>query len=140
MAAAYWEHFEHSADMGVRGVGSTAAEAFGQAALAVTATVTDPADVEPRDKIEIDCAAPDLATLLVDWLNALVFEMATRRMLFSRFDVDIRDTRLHAEAYGEPVDRPRHRPATEVKGATFTELAVDRDANGRWRAQCIIDV
>jgi len=35
-----WEHFPHEADIGVRGFGATPAEAFEQAALALTAAVT----------------------------------------------------------------------------------------------------
>ena len=78
--------------------------------------------------------------LLVDWLNALVYEMATRRMLFSRFVVRLNGHTLHATAWGEPVEVARHQPAVEVKGATYTELAVKQDEEGRWIAQCDVDV
>ena len=37
-----WEHFEHGADVGVRGIGPTPASAFEQAALALTAVITEP--------------------------------------------------------------------------------------------------
>ncbi len=88
----------------------------------------------------MDCEAPDPELLFVDWLNALVFEMATRKMLFSRFHVELNGTQLHATACGEPVDVNRHQPAAEVKGATYTELAVREDEPGKWRAQCVVDV
>jgi tRNA nucleotidyltransferase (CCA-adding enzyme) len=78
--------------------------------------------------------------LLVDWLNALVFEMATRRMLFSRFEVEIGAGRLRALAWGEAVDVERHKPAVEVKGATYTSLRVAQEADGTWVAQCVVDV
>ena len=61
-------------------------------------------------------------------------------MLFARFDVRISDHLLHAYAWGEPVDRERHQPAAEVKGATYTALSVTRDDQGRWRAACVVDV
>jgi len=137
---ATWEHFEHGADIGVRGIGATRAEAFEQAALALTAVLTDPAGVVPRAMVEIRCAAPDVEVLLVDWLNALVYEMATRRMLFGRFGVTIGGQALTGEAWGEPVDVARHRPAVEVKGATYTALSVACRADGNWVAQCIVDV
>src|SRR5512139_570954 len=111
-----WEHFPHEADIGVRGRGATLAEAFAQAATAMTAAITDPALVAAREAVDIACEAPDEELLLVDWLNALVYEMATRRMLFSRFEVRIDGRRLAARAYGEPVDVARHQPAVEVKG------------------------
>ena len=135
-----WEHFHHEADIGVRGIAPTQAQAFAEAAVALTAVITSPETVHCRDTIRVDCEAPDPEILLVDWLNALIFEMATRSMLFSRYDVSIDGTRLHASACGEPVDVPRHQPAAEIKGATFTELCVQEDRPGQWRAQCVVDV
>jgi SHS2 domain-containing protein len=135
-----WEHFEHGADVGVRGVGASKAAAFEQAALALTAVIADPAGVAPRERIELACEAANDEALLVDWLNALVYEMAVRRMLFGSFDVSIDGHRLQATAQGETIDVQRHRPAVEVKGATFTELRVARDAQGRWTAQTVVDV
>jgi SHS2 domain-containing protein len=48
---ARWEHYEHDADIGVRGYGATRAQAFEQAALALTAVVTDPTLIVIRDRI-----------------------------------------------------------------------------------------
>jgi SHS2 domain-containing protein len=135
-----WQHFPHGADIGVRGVGATLEEAFAQAATALTAVITDPAQVQPVEAVTIRCQAPDVETLLVDWLNALVLEMATRDMLFSRFEVHIHGTRLDAVALGDAVAVAHHQPAVEVKGATFTELQVSRAADGLWCAQCVVDV
>jgi SHS2 domain-containing protein len=136
----HWEHFHHVADIGVRGEGISVAEAFAQAAMALTAVITDPALVEPRREVAIRCEAPDRELLLVDWLNALVYEMSTRGMLFGRFEVSIAGDALSAAAWGESVDPQRHRPAVEVKGATYTELRVVQGADGRWVAQCVVDV
>lgn len=135
-----WETFPHEADIGVRGTGATLAEAFASAALAMSSVICDPALVAPREAVGIECAAPDDELLLVDWLNALVYEMATRHMLFSRFDVAIADHRLRASAWGESVVAARHQPAAEIKGASFCELAVRREADGGWLAQCVVDV
>jgi tRNA nucleotidyltransferase (CCA-adding enzyme) len=135
-----WTHFHHEADIGVRGIGHTEKEAFEEAAMALTAVITDPGAVVCSDTVTVDCEAPDRELLLVDWLNALVFEMATRKMLFSRFHVEFNGTRLHATACGEPIDVARHQPAAEVKGATYTELELREDEPGKWRAQCVVDV
>ena len=137
---ASWEHFPHDADLGVRGFGPTPAEAFGQTALAMCAAVVDLATVSCDQAIEIESEASSLDLLLLDWLNALVYEMAARRMIFGAFEVDIVDGKLKARAFGEKISRERHAPAVEVKGATFTELAVREDRPGLWRAQCVIDV
>jgi len=135
-----WEHFDHMADMGVRGIGPSREAAFEQAALALSATITDPALVRPGILFEVDCRANDDELLLVDWLNALISEMSARRMIFSRFEVTISDGHLHGRAWGEVADPARHHPAVEVKGATLTELKVARNAEGLWTAQCVVDV
>lgn len=135
-----WQHFHHMADIGVHGFGASVAEAFEQAALAMMAVITAPEGVRQNDLVEVTCAAPDLELLLVDWLNAWVFEMAVRHMLFSRFQVTLADEGLRGLGWGEPVDRARHQPAVEIKGATYTELRVWKDADGTWHAQCVVDV
>jgi tRNA nucleotidyltransferase (CCA-adding enzyme) len=140
MQTTYWEHFEHEADIGVRGIAPSLAEAFEQTALAMTAVVTDLSCVTSSTDITIECAASDNEILLVDWLNSIVYEMAIRKMLFSRFKVTINNENLTAIVSGEAVDIQKHQPAVEIKGATYTELKVIQLANGLWLAQCVVDV
>lgn len=135
-----WGHFAHEADIGIRGTGKTKAEAFEQAALALTAVIADPLTIQGRQEVSIRREAPDDELLLTEWLNALVYEMAVRKMLFSRFEVVINAGVLQAKAWGEPVDVSRHEPAVEVKGATYTALEVREGPNGQWSAQCVVDV
>lgn len=134
-----WEHFPHDADVGIRGWGSTAAEAFEQAAQALTAVITH-SKVKADHAVAVTCEAPDIEVLFVEWLNAIIYEMAVRKMLFSRFAVRIVGGRLDAMLLGEAVDVERHAPACEPKGATFTALKVAQDRDGTWSAGCIVDV
>jgi len=134
-----WETFAHGADIGVRGEGADLDEAFANAALALTSVVTNPAGVRPAHAVDLACQAPNPEILLFDWLNAIVVAMALEGLIFGRYDVRIEGDRLTARAFGEPVDRLRHAPAVEVKGATLTELKVARES-GRWIAQCVVDV
>lgn len=126
--------------MGVRGVGATLAGAFEQAAIAMMAVICEPEKVAGKIAVTIKCEAPDAEMLLVDWLNALIYEMATRTMLFSRFEVEIEAGRLQAIAWGEELEPIRHQPAVEIKGATYTALKVGQQEDGRWFAQCVVDV
>jgi tRNA nucleotidyltransferase (CCA-adding enzyme) len=119
-------------------LGATRDEAFSEAARALTAVVTDVDSVASTFIVPIHCEAPDDELLLAAWLDAVIYEMATRRMLFARFDVRIDDHRLVATAWGEPVDVSRHHPAVEPKGATMTALRVAHDTT--WLAQTVIDV
>ena len=137
--SARWEHFPHDADVGVRGWGPTPAVAFEQAAHALTAVITD-AEVRSAVAVDVNCEAPDLELLFVEWLNAVIYEMAVRKMLFGRFAVQIDNRRLEGTLWGEPIDVARHAPACEPKGATYTALRVAQDAGGAWSAACIVDV
>ncbi|MHC4648829.1 MAG: archease [Planctomycetota bacterium] len=111
-----WEHFPHQADIGVRGWGLTIEQAFEQVAVALTAVITEPDKVRPAQKVEIQCNAQDRELLLVDWLSSVLYEMATRKMLFSRFEVNIGKNHLTAAAWGQQI-----------------EIST-------WVAQCVVDV
>ncbi len=134
-----WEHFSHGADVGIRGIGKSLEESFEMGAMALIAIITDPSLVEPVVEISVHCEAPDREILFMDWLNAIIFEMATREMLFSKFKVKINGNKLFAEIWGEPVDRNKHQPAVETKGATMTELQV-QSIGDVWKSQCVVDV
>lgn len=134
-----WEHFSHDADLGLRGFGRTAEEAFEQAALALTAAITE-APVARKTLVEVQCEAPDLELLFVEWLNAIIYEMAVRRFLFGAFSVRIENSRLYGKLWGEPVDPTRHAAACGPKGATYTALSVQHLPWGLWSAACVVDV
>ena len=135
-----WQHFEHEADIGLRAIAPTRDRLFELMGEALTAIITDPEGVRCVDTVTVSCEAPDDALLLVDWLNALIFEMAIRRMLFGSWQVELQNHGLEARLGGEPVDRPRHQPVVEVKGATYTALVVEQDEEGDWHGQCVVDV
>ncbi|MGZ8237567.1 MAG: archease [Methylobacter sp.] len=140
MITPYWEHFEHDADIGIRGVASTLEQAFEQAAIAMTAVVTNPDLITDSKTITIQCEAPDSELLLVSWINELVYKMAVRGLLFNHYQVVIDNGKLSATAFGVAVDRQKHKPPVEIKGATFTGLHVYQQADGAWVAQCVVDV
>ena len=135
-----WEHFSYDADIGIRGFGPTREKAFEEAALALMHVVANVDRVRPQQRVEVTCEGDRLEVLLVEWLNALMFEMATTNMLFSRFVVVIDDGKLKARAWGEPIDFLSHELIVEVKEATDTELRVEPEPSGRWLAQCVVDV
>ncbi len=140
MVVKHWEHVEHDADIGLRAVSATLEGLFEAMGEALTAIITEPSAVRCPEAVRIQCTAPDRELLLVDWLNALIYEMATRGMLFGAWRVALEDNHLEATVEGERVDRARHRPVVEVKGATYTGLAVQQDDDGHWHGTCIVDV
>ena len=84
--------------------------------------------------------APDTELLLVNWIDELVYTMAVQGLLFSRYQVIINNGNLSATAFGEAIDRQKHQPAVEIKGATFTELRVYQQTDESWITQCVVDV
>ena len=134
------EHFDHDADIGIRGIGPTLEQAFEQAAMALTAVITDPAQVSIAISVQISCKASDNELLFFDWINELIYKMAVQGLLFGRYQVVIDNGSLTATAFGEAIDRLKHQPAVEIKGATFTELRVYQNPDGMWVAQCVVDV
>ena len=140
MAEARWELYSHPADIGVRGIGPTREAAFAQAALALTAVITDLDKVQPKEAVDIVCTEQDDELLFLCWLSSLLYEMDTRGMLFSRFEIEAVAGGIKARAWGEPVEVARHEPAVEVKAATYADLKVEQGSDGNWLVQCIVDV
>ncbi len=140
MIAPCWEHFNHDADIGIRGIAPTPEQAFEQAALALTAVVTDLRSVGATKTVEVCCKSLDHELLFLDWINELVYRMSADKLLFSRYQASIDNGMLNATAWGEDIDVAKHQPAVEIKGATFTELRVHQNPDGLWVAQCVVDV
>jgi SHS2 domain-containing protein len=135
-----WQHFDHQADMGVRGIGRSREEAFEQAALALVAVTLAPETVLESQRVCVTCTGDDDELLLLDWLSAVVYQMSAYRMVFGRFVIHIEGQRLDGELWGEPLDLARHQVGVEVKAATATALRVERRPDGTWVAQCVVDV
>lgn len=140
-----FEHFEHGADVGVRGKGSTPEEAFEGAAHALFGLLADDPSAIRTDREErFECSAASLEDLLVACLNELISRADTHGLVFGRFALRIEDAgprglRLSGRAWGEPIDPARHESTVLPKGATYTALRVEREG-GTWVAQCVVDV
>jgi SHS2 domain-containing protein len=134
-----WELYSHTADMGIRGFGDTMAQAFEAAAIAMVAVNVDPEKIEQKQKIEVTCTEQGNELLFIAWLNRLIYEMATRKMLFSKFQVAIKNGELTGYAWGEKLDLKKHEPVIEIKGISYSDLKVTEE-NGKWIAQCIVDI
>jgi SHS2 domain-containing protein len=119
-----YEFIEHTADVGVKAYGETLAEAFVHAAQAMFDIITDSSVIAPVGQYDITLEAPDLEQLLVDWLSKLLFLNGAQNLVFGRFEVTIKGTRLTAQVYGEQYDKGKHKMGEEVKAVTYHMLAV----------------
>jgi SHS2 domain-containing protein len=136
-----YEHFEHTADLGLRVRAADLDSLFAEAAEALfSAVVEDLATVEPRETTTIRVAGTDLAYLLFDWLRELLYRFDVDHRVFSRFEVTVRADGLEGTAWGEPLDAGRHPLGHEVKAITYHGLTVEQTTDGGWLAEVIVDI
>ncbi len=138
-----FELFEHEADIGVRGKGSTLREAFEECAKAMFSVMVDLHGVEPKEEVGVRARARNRSELLIEWLNVLLSEASLREMFFSEFMAEISERNgelvLAGKARGEKIDREKHSIDVEVKGATYSQLVAEK-RGGEFVAQCVVDV
>ena len=135
-----YEIFEHTADLGLRVQAATLPELFADAGQGLFAIVVEEiALVQPAVAREFQIAGRDLAYLLFDWLNELLYVCDTEHLAFSQFDVRMTEAGLAATVRGEPLDPARHRLTHEIKAITYHGLKVEQTSEG-WLAEVIVDI
>jgi protein archease len=140
MSGAGWEHFEVEADVGVRGWGSTRAEAFAQVTRGVFALLVSPDQLQPRERREVRAQADAPESLLVTWIDECLYVHDIEGFVAQSVEMTVcTDTLAHGVLHGEPVDPGRHRVGTVVKGATYHQVLVT-ERLGVHEARIIVDV
>ncbi len=130
---------DHTADVGIIAYGASLNQAFANAARGLFSIITDLDDVEEALQRDIEVSAPDQESLLVEWLNQLIYLFDVENILFKRFDIaQLDSTQLQARAYGEKVDSSRHKLKTGVKATTYHMLKVEK-TNG-YQVQVLFDI
>lgn len=131
-------YFDHDADVGIIGRGSTLEQAFEAAARAMFAVMIDVAAVRNESSVRFNFEEADAELALVTWLNLLLAHARERQMVFGHFHLRREANTWHCEAGGQRWEREMER-GTEVKGATLTMLSVNQSHDG-WEARCVVDV
>jgi SHS2 domain-containing protein len=131
-----FEILDHPADIGFRARGASLAELFANCAHALIALILEPADIRPAEQLALTAEGTDYESLLVNWLNEVLYYVDGRRLALSRFDIThLSQTRIDCTAWGEPRDAARHPAKLVVKAVTYHQLTVRQDENG-----CVADV
>jgi SHS2 domain-containing protein len=142
MAEAVEKDFEilnHTADVGIIAYGADMKQAFANAARGLFSLITELDDVDEVLHRDIALTAADEESLLVDWLNELIYRFDTERIVFKRFDIArLNSTRLKSRVYGERVDKSKHRLKVGVKAATYHMLKIDKGDG--YRVQVLFDI
>ncbi len=136
-----YEHFDHTADLGLRIRAASLEELFIEAAHALTdALVAQRTSVRPSERTAIRLEAAERTDLLHDWLAELLYLFEAERMVFSRFDVSLPPGKLEATAWGEPLNPNRHEIELEIKAVTYHGLKIEPTAACGWLAEVIVDL
>ena len=135
-----FEVLEHTADTGFRAWGATREAMFAAAAEALVSIAIEIADVEPRSPYEIGARGEDEESLLVNFLNEVLYQLDGARIAFRRFEVNqIEGDRIAATGWGEPRDAERHRARIVVKGVTYHQLRITHTLE-RSEAEVYLDI
>jgi len=135
-----FEILDHTADIGIIAYGTDFEELFSNAGLALFSLITDLGSIQDRLHLDLEVRSEDRDSLLVDWLNELIYCFDSKHVLFNRFDIEtMTNSALKATCYGEDFDPNKHRIKTGVKAATYHMLRLDTDGNG-YKAQIILDI
>jgi SHS2 domain-containing protein len=131
---------EHTADTGIIAHGTNMPEAFANAAYGMFSLMADLRQVREETSRYVEAEAGDRESLVVSWLNELLYLFDVERIIFKRFEIlELTDTRLKADAYGEKVDPSRHKLRGGVKAATYHTLKV-AERKDRCSIRVIFDV
>lgn len=135
-----FEILDHTADVGLKVYGTTLKEVFENAAFGMFSLITDLKDVKSVLFDEVYVEAEDRESLLVEWLNELLYRFEVEYRIYKRFEILEWDEeyRLRARAYGEPLDLGRHEIKTQIKACSYHMLKVEHDVI--WTAQVIFDI
>ena len=135
-----YEHFEHTADLGLRVTAADLAGLFAEAGRGLTSIIVANLDrVRPVREVRIAVEGTRLDELLFDWLNEILYVFESQRLLLAQFDVQIDAAGLRATVRGEEADESRHILEHEVKAITYHGLKVEQTDQG-YLAEVIVDI
>lgn len=135
-----FEVIDHTADVGIIAYGADVEELFSNAALGLVNLITDPESIAQRLRIDLEVSSDDTDSLLVEWLNELIYFFDAEHILFNRFDIgNLTHNQLKATCHGESFDPTKHKIKIGVKAATYHMLSVDKNDAG-YKARIIFDI
>jgi SHS2 domain-containing protein len=127
---------DHPSDVGIYAFGKTKKELFENAAFGMFSLMADLNGVENKHSFKVAVQGDDFESLLVNWLNELIFYEDSKKILLKTFNIEnITAERLEAEVSGEKIDLERHSIYRPIKAATYNQLQIKKG-----QAKIIFDV
>ncbi len=126
-------------DVGLEVRGESMEELFENAAKGLSMLITT-SKIKPVIKIEISLTATDKETLLLKWLNELIFYFDAKgfvgsKVVFKKFD----QNNLVASVCGDYFDNNKHKAGLLIKAATYHNMLFDTNEKGLY-AKIIFDI
>ena len=135
-----YEQFPHTADIGVRVYGKSLKDLFGNAAFAMFDILADLEGITNDLTETFDLKANNSEELLIAWLDELLYRFYTKQVILSEFNIgELNGKSLKATAYGRSAKVNRNRLKTEIKAATYADLAIKKIVDG-YSVEIIFDV
>lgn len=133
---ASFEEIEHTADRAFRVRGRNMADLLENAARAMQALDEPSSAREPSASEEIEVEGVDRESLLVNWLNEILYLEQARQLVCEEFHIaEIENRRLRAQIETRKCDRSQ----THIKAVTFHNLHI-REVSGGLEAEVVLDV
>ena len=134
-----FEIIDHTADIGIIARGRSPAALFCNAAAGMLSLLTDVSMLRPDTARQISLKVADRETLLVAWLNEILYIIYTEKLLLFKFDIVIEGDRLEAKCAGQELDMQDHGLKREIKAATYHDLEI-AERDGEFSAKIIFDI
>lgn len=131
-----YERVEHTADLALRVYGGTLRQLFANAAYAMFSQVADLEQIMPTLQREVEVEGIDYESLLVNWLNELLYLQDTRSEAYVAFEIH-RLSRRHLQATVRGAQTEDIH--TIIKAATYHDLSIHK-SHGSYASTVVFDV
>ncbi len=134
-----YQFLPHTADVKFRAYGKDLEEAFSNAALALTAIITDPKKVKPAIKKTIKVESEDEKALLYDFLEQFLILLDAEGFLLHKVkEIKISDNKLSAVIVGD--NHPeKYETKTHIKAVTYQEMEIKKEKD-KYMLQVVMDI
>jgi SHS2 domain-containing protein len=136
MTSAEFDEIEHTADWALLARGSSLPELFVNAATGMYTLAAELDRLHASTERTIEVSGIDAETLLVNWLNELLYYTEMDQVVFGWFEIEqFASDHLRAVARGEagvPLVKP-------IKAVTFHDLQIKPSGNG-YEVTIVFDV
>ena len=136
----FYKLIPHTADLRIKVWANDLAGLYVNSARALFDLIVGLNKIEKKEKHIVSTEGIDKEDLLVSFLNELIFLFATKKLLFSNFQIEgISDTRIRIIAEGGKFDTNKHKIIHEIKAATYHDINIEK-VNNHYITRIIFDV